>query len=146
MDITNWRAAFLQKHRYLDSVAYRNLFYGTAWKKEDTAELVYSAIKAGFRSIATASQPKHYREDLVGEGVRRAIQDNIVSRKDLYVSSSPNSCQGALCLHPTLCKLLGGGVWKRDKNSGISIFVLILSSDSNHLYAFPQPGFTQLSL
>lgn len=75
------------KHRYLaDSVACKNLFYGTAWKKEDTAELVYSAIKAGFRSIATAAQPKHYREDLVGEGVRRAIQENIVSRKDLYVS------------------------------------------------------------
>lgn len=83
--MSQW-ATIPQEHRYLDSVAPKNLFYGTAWKGEDTAHLVYTAIKAGFRSFATAAQPKHYREDLVGEGVRRAIQENIVTRKDLYVS------------------------------------------------------------
>lgn len=84
------RATIPREHRHLNSIACKNLFYGTAWKGEDTADLVYSAIKAGFRSIATAAQPKHYREDLVGEGVRRAIQEKIVNRKELYVSDTPS--------------------------------------------------------
>ena len=41
------------------------LLYGTAWKKEQTTELVVEAIKNGFEGIDTACQPKHYREDLV---------------------------------------------------------------------------------
>ncbi|TAQ85142.1 hypothetical protein B7494_g6532 [Chlorociboria aeruginascens] len=41
------------------------LIYGTAWKKETTVDLVYQAIKAGFRGIDTAAQPRHYREDLI---------------------------------------------------------------------------------
>ncbi|EJK55258.1 hypothetical protein THAOC_25025, partial [Thalassiosira oceanica] len=40
------------------------LKYGTAWKNEKTADLVYKAIKSGFRHIDTACQPRHYREDL----------------------------------------------------------------------------------
>lgn len=31
------------------------------------------------------AQPKHYREDLVGEGIRRAIRDGVVRREDLHV-------------------------------------------------------------
>lgn len=62
------------------------IMYGTAWKKERTAELVYQAIKAGFRGIDTAAMGKHYREDLVGEGIRKAIAEGIVKRQDLYVS------------------------------------------------------------
>lgn len=60
--------------------------YGTAWKKERSADLVYNAIKAGFRAVDTAAQPRHYQEYLVGDGIRRAIADGIVSRADLYVS------------------------------------------------------------
>jgi len=37
------------------------LVYGTAWKKEHTAEYVAEAIKSGFRFIDTACQPKHYK-------------------------------------------------------------------------------------
>ncbi len=37
------------------------LIYGTAWKKEATAQLVIKAILNGFRGIDTACQPKHYR-------------------------------------------------------------------------------------
>lgn len=113
------RAGVPEKHRYLDSVACQNLFYGTAWKKEDTAELVYSAIKAGFRSIATAAQPKHYRENLVGEGVRRAIQENIVSRKDLFVSPSLSPYLG---WHHALSNL---------ENAGGVLFLLILYGEVN---------------
>lgn len=61
------------------------LVYGTAWKKDRTADLVYNAIKAGFRGIDTAAQPRHYQEDLVGDGIRRAIKDGIVKREELYV-------------------------------------------------------------
>lgn len=66
------------------------LIYGTAWKKERTAGLVYEAIKAGFRAIDTAAQPRHYREDLVCEGIKRAIDEGIVTRKELHVNSSPS--------------------------------------------------------
>jgi diketogulonate reductase-like aldo/keto reductase len=61
------------------------LVYGTAWKKESTAALVYQAIRAGFRGIDTAAQPKHYQEHLVGDGIRRAISDGIVKREELFV-------------------------------------------------------------
>ena len=60
--------------------------YGTAWKKDRSADLVYTAIKAGFRAVDTAAQPRHYQENLVGDGIRRAIADGIVGRADLYVS------------------------------------------------------------
>lgn len=61
--------------------------YGTAWKKDRTADLVYSAVNAGFRGIDTAAQPRHYQEHLVGDGIRRAIAEGIVRREDLYVSA-----------------------------------------------------------
>lgn len=51
------------------------LVYGTAWKKDRTADLVHAALAAGFRGVDTAAQPRHYREDLVAEGVRRALAD-----------------------------------------------------------------------
>ena len=38
------------------------LIYGTAWKKEATAQLVVKAVLAGFRGVDTACQPKHYFE------------------------------------------------------------------------------------
>lgn len=83
----NWRQEIpAQLNWPVESFAQKHLIYGTAWKGEQTAELVYQAIKAGFRAIATASQPLHYREDLVGLGVRRAIDEGIVKREELFVS------------------------------------------------------------
>lgn len=63
--------------------------YGTAWKKDRTADLVYTAVHAGFRGIDTAAQPRHYQEPLVGDGIRRAIAEGVVRREDLYVSGDP---------------------------------------------------------
>lgn len=60
--------------------------YGTAWKKERTADLVYQALCSGFQGIDTAAQPKHYREDLVGEGIRRILGEGRVRREQLFVS------------------------------------------------------------
>ncbi|KAL2810134.1 NADP-dependent oxidoreductase domain-containing protein [Aspergillus granulosus] len=68
--------------------------YGTAWKKDQSADLVYQAITAGFRAVDTAAQPKHYREDLVGEGIRRAIGDGVVRREDLYIQTKFTSVHG----------------------------------------------------
>ena len=48
---------------------------GTAWKKERTVELVVAAVHSGFRAIDTACQPKHYREDLVGEALLRLAEE-----------------------------------------------------------------------
>ncbi|RDL38499.1 uncharacterized protein BP5553_02839 [Venustampulla echinocandica] len=70
------------------------LIYGTAWKKEQTADLVYEAIKAGFRAFDTAAQPRHYQEGLVGEGIRRAIEEGIVTRKDLHIQTKFITPQG----------------------------------------------------
>nr|CDP27187.1 Putative NAD(P)H-dependent D-xylose reductase [Podospora anserina S mat+] len=64
-----------------------SLIYGTAWKKDRTADLVYEAIKAGFRGIDTAAMKRHYDEALVGEGIRRAISEGIVSRNDLWIQT-----------------------------------------------------------
>jgi len=61
--------------------------YGTAWKKEATVELVVRAVRAGFRGIDTACQPKHYREDLVGEALARLAAEDGVARDDLWVQT-----------------------------------------------------------
>jgi len=62
------------------------LIYGTAWKKERTADLVALALKKGFRGIDTACQPKHYNEYLVGEGLKRAYAEGI-KREDLFLQT-----------------------------------------------------------
>ena len=70
------------------------LVYGTAWKNEATSDLVYQALSNGFRGIDTACQPKHYREDLVGVGMRRALAEGKLKRTDLYVQTKYTSLGG----------------------------------------------------
>jgi len=53
------------------------LIYGTAWKKRDTASLVYKAIKLGFRGIDTACQPRHYFEPGVGQALNKLEKEGI---------------------------------------------------------------------
>ncbi len=62
------------------------MIYGTAWKKERTAELVYEAVQAGFRGIDTACQPKHYHEAGVGEALRRLASEGM-ARESLFVQT-----------------------------------------------------------
>ncbi|KAH7106489.1 Aldo/keto reductase [Auriculariales sp. MPI-PUGE-AT-0066] len=64
-----------------------SIVYGTAWKKEHTARLVIDAFKAGFRSVDTAGQPKHYREDLVGEALVQLYDEGIVKREDIWIQT-----------------------------------------------------------
>ncbi len=62
------------------------LVYGTAWKKDATANLVYTALKVGFRGIDTAAQPKHYNEQGVAAGFKKAVAEGLVKRADVFVS------------------------------------------------------------
>lgn len=62
------------------------LIYGTAWKKERTADLVEMAILAGFRGIDTACQPKHYHEAGVGEALGRLALLGI-KREDIFIQT-----------------------------------------------------------
>lgn len=68
--------------------------YGTAWKKEKSADLVYQALCSGFKGVDTAAQPKHYSEDLVGDGIRRALKEDKVSRESLFIQTKFTSTQG----------------------------------------------------
>lgn len=68
-----------------------SLGLGTAFMaEENTPEIVYNAIKNGVRLIDTAEN--YFREKGVGEGIKKAIEDKIVERKDLFIVTklSPN--------------------------------------------------------
>ncbi|PYH90115.1 Aldo/keto reductase [Aspergillus ellipticus CBS 707.79] len=49
--------------------------------------LVHEAIRAGFRGIDSAANPKLYDEPKVGFGVRKAIAEGLVTREDLFLQS-----------------------------------------------------------
>ncbi len=62
------------------------LIYGTAWKKEKTAELVEKAVLHGFRGVDTACQPKHYYEAGVGQALLR-LKEQGISRDTLFLQT-----------------------------------------------------------
>ena len=61
--------------------------YGTAWKEDETKSLTRLAIEQGFRGIDTANQRKHYFEASVGEAIREAISDGVVTREELFLQT-----------------------------------------------------------
>lgn len=69
------------------------IIYGTAWKKDRTADLVVKAIQAGFRGIDTACQPKHYNEPLVGTALQR-LKDHGIEREVLFLQTKFTSLSG----------------------------------------------------
>lgn len=86
-----WRAGF-ERHsasRYSSTfmASIGSIIYGTAWKKEETTRLVVAAFKAGFRSIDTAGQPKHYREELVGDALHALYEGGIVKRAEIWIQT-----------------------------------------------------------
>src|SRR5215510_12729341 len=62
------------------------ILYGTAWKKEQTAQLVSTALRAGFRGIDTACQPRHYHEQGVGDGIAACAEQGI-ARDQLFLQT-----------------------------------------------------------
>src|SRR3569833_4612702 len=85
--VTQPKSSLAKDFVFSDGTWVPKLIFGTTRKGDRTADLVYTAIRMGFRGIDTAAQPKHYREDLVAEGVKRAIAEGIVTREELIVSS-----------------------------------------------------------
>lgn len=71
--------------------------YGTAWKKDRTTELVFQALRAGFKGVDTAAQPRHYSEEFVGAGIRKALDDDILKREDIHVQPP------SLAIRPIYC-------------------------------------------
>ena len=63
------------------------LLYGTAWKKQKTAELVRLAVETGFRGIDTACQPKHYYEKGVGDALEQLYAEGVVTRNDIFLQT-----------------------------------------------------------
>lgn len=63
-----------------------SFIYGTAWKKDATADLVRAAVRAGFKAIDTANQPKHYQEPLVGAALA-ALEADGIPRDGLFVQT-----------------------------------------------------------
>ncbi|TAJ08436.1 MAG: aldo/keto reductase [Nitrospirae bacterium] len=69
-----------------NQVTMPSFMYGTAWKKEATAQLVQQAVAAGFRAIDTANQLIHYQEALVGEALLALAQQGI-ARETLFLQT-----------------------------------------------------------
>jgi diketogulonate reductase-like aldo/keto reductase len=68
--------------------------YGTAWKEDFTAECVYNAVVAGYRAIDTANQRKHYHEQGVGEGLKRAYAALSLNRAQLFIQTKFTYARG----------------------------------------------------
>ena len=52
---------------------------------EDTERSVYEGIKAGYRLIDTANA--YLNEEAVGRGIRRALEEGLVTREDIFLST-----------------------------------------------------------
>jgi diketogulonate reductase-like aldo/keto reductase len=70
-----------------------SFMYGTAWKKEATAQLVQLAVASGFRAIDTANQLIHYQEALVGEALQ-ALEKQGIRRDSLFVQTKFTPANG----------------------------------------------------
>ncbi|MGD9657896.1 MAG: aldo/keto reductase family protein [Methylocystis sp.] len=68
-------------------IAIPRLLYGSAWKKERTAELVELALRSGFRGVDTACQPRHYHEPGVGEALSAIFSSGLAARSEIYVQT-----------------------------------------------------------
>jgi diketogulonate reductase-like aldo/keto reductase len=68
-------------------MAIPEFLYGTAWKEERTAQLVRSAVLAGFRGIDTANQRRHYFEQGVGDALADLYQEGRLARQDLFLQT-----------------------------------------------------------
>jgi len=77
----------------LSGIQMPKLIYGTAWKKDRTTDLVVQAVKAGFKGIDTACQPKHYSEAGVGAALNK-LADQGFPREKLFVQTKFTGISG----------------------------------------------------
>ena len=64
-----------------------HIIYGTAWKEDKTESLTLNALIAGFNSIDTANQRKHYHEEGVGTALRAFIKSTGTDREELFIQT-----------------------------------------------------------
>tara|TARA_Y100000590_G_scaffold201045_1_gene228461 strand:- start:428 stop:1519 length:1092 start_codon:yes stop_codon:yes gene_type:complete len=62
-----------------------SLCFGTDFIREGVDEVVYNAIKIGYRHFDTAAI--YQNEAGIGKGIKRAIEDGIVVREDLFITT-----------------------------------------------------------
>jgi len=79
--------------RAYNHVPIPSFMYGTAWKKEATAQLAELAVVSGFRAIDTANQLIHYQEALVGEALQ-ALEKRGIARDSLFLQTKFTSVDG----------------------------------------------------
>jgi diketogulonate reductase-like aldo/keto reductase len=79
--------------RAYNHVPIPSFMYGTAWKKEATAQLAELAVVSGFRAIDTANQLIHYQEALVGEALQ-ALDKKGIERDSLFLQTKFTSADG----------------------------------------------------
>jgi diketogulonate reductase-like aldo/keto reductase len=70
-----------------------SFMYGTAWKKEATAQLVQLAVASGFTAIDTANQLIHYQEALVGEALQ-TLEKKGIKRDTLFLQTKFTPAEG----------------------------------------------------
>ena len=72
---------------------------------EDTEKSVYAALKGGYRMIDTANA--YMNEEAAGKGIARAIEEGIVKREDICVSTKiwPTLYEHAAAVDETLNRL-----------------------------------------
>jgi diketogulonate reductase-like aldo/keto reductase len=76
-----------------NNVVIPSFMYGTAWKKEATAELVQLAVTCGFTAVDTANQLIHYEEALVGAALQ-ALAKKGINRDKLFLQTKFTSVDG----------------------------------------------------
>ena len=75
----------LPKYFESQNIKVPSLGLGTAYMTTDISELIYSSIRDGTRLIDTAAV--YGSEEGVGKGVKRAINEGIVKREDLFITT-----------------------------------------------------------
>jgi diketogulonate reductase-like aldo/keto reductase len=53
--------------------------------EENEEEIIYQAIKMGYRHIDTASS--YLNEVHIGKAIKRALDENLVKREDLFITT-----------------------------------------------------------
>lgn len=71
----------------------------------DTETSVYEALKMGYRMVDTANA--YMNEEAVGKGLRRAINEGIVKREDVFISTKlwPTLYESPYAMDDTLARL-----------------------------------------
>jgi diketogulonate reductase-like aldo/keto reductase len=86
--------AKVERARNVNGVEVPSVLYGTAWKEEQTRELVLQAVTAGFRGIDTANQRRHYVEAAVGDALGEVFAAGSLKRDDVFLQTKYTYARG----------------------------------------------------